>query len=210
MRVAIDFSINSTAIVVDDSGVRRHLVVLPELGKGAKFKAHRILEPCVDFVEYGALARSDSYSDREADKLRDAQRMSAAIVDSLSGMGEPELVTFEGFSFASKGASFIDLIVFNSFAKKAVMDAFRCKVAVVAPGTVKLRYAGSGVARKPEMYDAFLRRSDGVIRSAMYDAVGDYHPDMKVPKPVDDVVDAIAIADIVAGLCPAPDKKKRR
>ena len=108
-------------------------------------------------------------------------------------------VTFEGFSYASKGSSFIDLIVFNSFAKKAIIDRFGCRIAVLAPGTIKKRYSGKGNSRKPEMYQAFLERESGPLRDAVYGLVGDYSADMKIPKPIDDLVDAVAIAGIVSG-----------
>lgn len=192
--VSIDFSITSTAMVIDRRGELLHFVFVPAVDKTSKFKVHRALEGLVEVVEYGAKpVTADEYALRDAEKLAGAQRLSAAIVGVIARECTGPRVVFEGFSFASKGASFIDLIVYNSFAKKAIMDRFGQCVSVLAPGTIKSRYSGKGNNKKPEMYEAFLRREAGPLRDAILSVVGPYSPAMKLPKPVDDLVDAVAI-----------------
>ena len=198
-RVSIDFSMTSTAMVVEVGGHRSHHIFVPEMGKGAKYKGHRAIEHLVEIHAYGTSGRGAAFSDREADKLEDAQRLSAMVADTIARTCVDPRVTFEGFSYASKGSSFLDLVVFNSFCKKAIMDRFGCRIAVLAPGTIKKQYSGKGNNRKPEMYQAFLERESGPLRDAVYALVGDYSPDMKLPKPIDDLVDAVAIAGIVSG-----------
>lgn len=192
--VSIDFSINSTAMVIDRRGELLYFVFVPCMDKSAKFKAHRALAGVVEVVEYGSRgATASAYAEKDAEKLAGAQRLSADVVRVIARECESPRVVFEGFSFASKGASFIDLIVYNSFAKKAIMDRFGACVSVLAPGTIKSRYSGKGNNKKPEMYEAFLRRESGALRDAILAVAGPYRPDMKLPKPVDDLVDAVAI-----------------
>jgi hypothetical protein len=198
-RVSIDFSMTSTAMVVDVDGVLTHHIFVPEIDKGAKYKGHRAIEHLVEILVYGTSGRGAAFSDREADKLEDAQRLSCMVADVIARRCTDPKVTFEGFSYASKGSSFIDLIVFNSFAKKAIIDRFGCRIAVLAPGTIKKGYSGKGNSRKPEMYQAFLARESGPLRDAVFGLVGEYSPDMKVIKPIDDLVDAVAIATIGSG-----------
>lgn len=185
-------------MVIDRRGELLHVVFVPEMDRSAKFKAHRALLGLVEVVEYGSKSIvADTYAAKDSEKLAGAQRLSAALVRVIERECTSPRVVFEGFSFASKGASFIDLIVYNSFAKKAIMDRFGPCVSVLAPGTIKARYSGKGNSKKPEMYEAFLRRESGPLRDAVLSAVGPYSPTMKLPKPVDDLVDAVAINAVV-------------
>lgn len=199
MRAAIDFSITSTALVLRGPDGDRCYSFVPELKKGKPFAVHRTLADAgvLEVIEYGGRSRPTGYSEREIENHRAAARLAEKVADVVADAGA-ERVAFEGFSYASKGASFIDLIVFNSFCKAQIMRLTGLDVEVYSPGAIKAHYSGKGNTRKPEMYASFLDREQGAFRDAVLDAVGPYGgPDMKLPKPVDDLVDAHAIASLM-------------
>lgn len=194
MLVAIDFSMTSTAMAAIVNGERLLWSFVPELTASKKFDLHRAVAPHVKVVCYGGRVESSDYSEGEGQKLMAASRLAECIANEIAAVGGCTRAVFEGFSFGSKGSSFIDLIVYNTVCKKELLDRFGCAVSVMAPSTIKKRYTGSGRSRKPEMYLKFIAEDTPFSRMANA-AIGPYAETMKVPKPVEDVVDAIAILE---------------
>ena len=197
MIVSIDFSINSTAMMITNNGGSKYFSFIPAY-KGIKpFLVHRALseQELLTVIEYGPRERPKDYTEREIANHQAAERLANAVADQIEAMldGTEIEVGFEGFSYGSKGASFIDLIVFNTFCKKEIMNRFGCDVSVYSPSAIKRAYTDKGNSRKPEMYRSFLGTESGEFRDAVYALVGDYSEDMKVPKPIDDIVDSVAI-----------------
>jgi hypothetical protein len=206
--VAVDFSMSSTAVSVRKDNTITIFSFVPNYDpKLSKFRLHGSLAPHVQVIGYERAEKVDGYSENEAIKLGNAQNLAKAIVMAIRSTGvlKPR-VAFEGFSFGSRGSSFIDLIVFNTFAKKQIMDHFFCPIEVISPATIKRHFSGKGNATKSEMFQAFLERPSS-FRDHVSSLVGPLAPEKDPPKPIDDVVDSLAILGWMSGEEPKAQEK---
>jgi len=210
--VAIDFSISSTAMSIRKDGVDYHFSFVPNYDQtSSKFKVHRQLDPLVKIVSYEKAEKVEGYSEGELVKLQNAQNLAKAICAEITGAGalKPR-VAFEGFSFGSRGSSFIDLIVFNTFAKKHIMDTYFCPIEVGSPATIKKHFCGKGNATKAEMFSRFAQ-VPGHLRDLIVSVIGEIDPEKEPPKPIDDIVDSVAILNWMSGAPPcAPQAQARK
>lgn len=204
--VGIDFSLNSPSVCVSDGSFIDFISLFNTEGCEwkrekplKKFQHHNALDGVVRLVPYQrgkaeAKAKGSGYSEEQVVKTRDADMLAALIVEEiLRYMSGDSVVALEGFAYASKGASFIDLIMFNSFLRKSVADAFGPeRLLVIAPTEAK-KHAGKGNADKEYMIGAFVanRDSDPILPTTpLYSYIANISPDWKNIKPLDDLVDA--------------------
>ena len=106
---------------------------------------------------------------------------------------------FEGFSFGSKGNSFIDLIEFNSMLRHAlVMATSPENIHVISPSDNKKIFSGKGNADKSLMLSAFLEK-EHVSEPGLKDYVSKnlsnlyVEKDNSIKKPIDDIIDSYAL-----------------
>ena len=199
--IAIDFSINSTAICVQHNNKLDWYNIVSNLNLERKpFIVHKELAESSDNVHIIGYERNKpkdlDYSDEQSFKISNADLHSDIIISALeshiSGFGT--IITFEGYSYGSKGNSFIDLIAYNTFLKTKIMMECHNGIQVVAPKSVKKHFTGNGNAGKPMMVNSFRDRTDTILKN---DPVHNYISSLdfgdNVPKPIDDLVDAFAI-----------------
>ena len=196
--IGIDFSINSTAVVIKDGKDSILFSVVPNYIKGrAAFKAHDSLSEFINIISYEKTETVKNPMLDQSIKLKNADRLSNAIMYRLSYYETVDEIRIEGFSYASKGNSFIDLIMFNSFLKLKLIQKFGHVISVVPPKTLKKKFTGNGNATKCDMIRSFVEDKKTPFKSALIDmgfiqAEGEF----KVPKPIDDIVDAIGLTTI--------------
>ena len=205
-HIGIDFSINSPGCcILTDEGY----TFISFFNYGGRSFEKKILkafelhfslkeEGIIDSIAYDRGPRTKDFLIREREKMIDATNLSNIIIEYIQENFDSEEyeVYLEGFSYGSKGNSFIDLIQYNSFLRKGLVNwVGEKKISVYQPSTVK-KTAGKGNANKHYMIKAF---QDNVLEDKLLEKTAiwqwmqgkDYST--KIPKPLDDIVDAYFI-----------------
>jgi hypothetical protein len=202
MIIGIDFSINSTAITLrNDKGiVMMSFVPNYESGKSA-WKAHDALRSVIQIHSYKKDGSSKDSTEDQRIKLRNADRLSTLIINSIGeqNLQKAKRINIEGFSYASKGNAFIDLITYNTFLKSKLYAIVGDRIYVVPPKTLKKRYTGNGNATKCDMLRSYLEKNDNQLCTLIREVVTIREGEFPIPKPIDDLVDSIALSEIETG-----------
>lgn len=197
--IGIDFSINSTALTIRRDDEFLLFSFVPNLKRGrSAFKTHEFLEPELEIISYEKENSSkDSFDDQQI-KLKNAHNLSDKIIQKIEEFTSDDIeeVRIEGFSYASKGNSFIDLIVFNTFLKVKIIQRWGHIIRVVPPKTLKKIYTGNGNASKCDMIRHFDRESTLTISKKIRDLDMIREEDFTVLKPIDDLVDSVGLVSI--------------
>lgn len=213
LLVGIDFSLNSPSITIKyvfeneehyqfcsffNTDGREWLM------KDIKaFKNHKALNNNTDvyMMPYERKITASDYTEKESQKIADAQQLSQLIVNYIkSFINETNLkltnikVAIEGFSYGSKGAAYNDLIMYNSFLRKELLTLTSANnIFVFSPKHAK-KLAGNGNADKIYMINAFVENKlkDSLIeKTDLFKYCSSL--DMKNLKPVDDLIDSYFI-----------------
>lgn len=199
IQVGIDFSINSTAVVINKNKEFKFFSFVPNYKPSAKaFSTHEKISEYVEIISYAKLGNDKNPIQEQINKLTNAEDLSEKIMQILEkwidGVVEFRI---EGFSYGSSGSSFIDLIVYNTFLKAKLVKRYGVKsIKVVPPKTNKKLYTGNGNANKCDMVRKFGKEE--IILSKFlvengYVQEGNY----QVDKPVDDLADSFALSVIL-------------
>lgn len=192
-HVGIDLSITSTAITIIRGPQRSMFSIVPNYEEGrSSFRVHEALAPHVKILSYERAPRTkENYVLDQSMMIASAQRMSELIASI--DFGREPIINIEGFSFASSGASFIDLIMYNSFTRKALFAKYGDAIRIQSPATVKKSFHGKGNASKVDMVRTFCESEDEL--APLFNDQIDWTKDKpSIPKPIDDLVDSYALA----------------
>ena len=200
MIIGIDFSINSTALAIKiDEKISLYSFVPNYKESKAAFKTHDFLKGNVTTIGYTKEASSKDSIEDQCIKLRNADNLSIEIINLLDTVNTDLIkeIRIEGFSYASKGNSFIDLITYNTFLKVKLIQKFGHIIKVVPPKTLKKAYTGNGNASKCDMMRHFM----SIDKSKFQKKIEDLNfikeeGEFNIPKPLDDLVDAIGLTSI--------------
>jgi hypothetical protein len=201
MKIGIDFSINSTAItIIKDRSMHLFSFVpnyRPEL-KG--FKTHVEISDLVTITSYQKAANTKDPIKDQAIKLKNADDLSNQIIETIAPYidAQPD-IRIEGFSFGSKGNSFIDLVSYNTFLKVKLIQRWGHCISIVPPKSLKKLYTTNGNASKCDMVRNFINQSDSVFRNKLVELNLNVEGEFVIPKPVDDLIDSIALAEVLLG-----------
>lgn len=200
MKIGIDFSINSTAVTIKkDDGNLVLLSFVPNYRPELKaFQTHVAIS---DFVEIHTYTKGSNTKDPILDqsiKLQNADHLSDSIISAIEKHieGNPQIY-IEGFSFGSKGNSFIDLITFNTFLKVKMIQKWGHCISVISPKSLKKMYTGNGNAGKCDMLKTYIQNSSSPFRNKLVEIGLDREGEFTIPKPVDDLIDSIALVEWV-------------
>jgi len=212
MKVGIDFSLNSPAMTIQyDSGMYRFFSFFnygnnnfwerSENGKIQKaFSIHKELDDldCAEVHPYNRGVSSKEFLNREREKLVDANMISDLIIYILKEeiVSDDYHISLEGFSYGSKGNSFIDMIQYNTFLRHKLLKEFDInKISFYQPSHVK-KLAGKGNANKFYMIKAFqddVLNDKDLRNTKLWNWIKSKDYSEKIPKPVDDIVDSYFI-----------------
>jgi len=210
IRIGIDFSLNSPGACVETNDGQYHFITFFNYGnriwdeEGRKIpKAFSVHKELMDSnallgFPYNRQVTSKEFLPRERQKLEDAGNISSLMVGIFSTLFEGDKVSvgLEGFSYGSKGNSFIDIIQYNTFLRKALIDKYSIEnLSVYQPSHVK-KLAGKGNANKHYMAEAFQNDvlNDKSLRNTkLWKWCQGKDFSTKIPKPIDDIVDAYFI-----------------
>lgn len=197
ITAAIDFSMNSPAVFLSDGTFHSFTSLFNSEGRtwddGRKrkaFEGHVRIAPCVRLAPYTRLETNGmDYVESQRAKLDDACHLAALVMSYLPD--SVEKVVLEGFSFNSKGSSYIDLVMYNSFLRKALTERFGTEnIVIVSPAEVKKFATGKGNATKERMVEAFVESADLRLSATSFHALLREDKELRGMKPVDDLVDA--------------------
>jgi hypothetical protein len=207
MKIGIDFSINSTAVSVI-KGNSIHLFSFvpnyrPEL---SAYKIHRALGELITVISYDKAVNTKDPIRDQAIKLENADNLSNKIIEAISPLIDEEVdVRIEGFSFGSKGNSFIDLVTYNTFLKVKIIQKWGHCISVIPPKSLKKLYTGNGNASKCDMVRSFIEKSDSAFRNKLVELEYNKEGEFVIGKPVDDLVDSLALAEVLlVSTCMSP------
>jgi Holliday junction resolvasome RuvABC endonuclease subunit len=119
-------------------------------------------------------------------------------VDTFTYLGITQVdeIRIEGFSYMSKGNSFIDLITYNTYLKVKLIQKFGHCIKVVPPKTLKKAYTGNGNATKCDMMRKYIEDNNNKITEKIKELGFIKEVEFNIPKPLDDIIDAIALTSI--------------
>jgi len=208
-RIGIDFSLNSPATCIRNSKGDYIFIsffnfgdrIWDDIKKMPKaFQVHQELiesETILGFPYYRDV-KADSFLIREREKLEDCKSIANLIVNALvSFFGVSNThVSLEGFSYGSTGNSFIDIVQYNSFLRSLLLDAYgSSNISIFQPSHVK-KTAGKGNANKHYMIKAFqddVFNDKDLRNTKLWKYVQGKDFSIKIPKPLDDLVDSYFI-----------------
>jgi len=202
--IGIDFSLNSPGICIKDQNNEYTFISFyndrgrdPSKPTLKAFKVHEELLNLNAIIvsTYNRIVSSKIFLNRERQKIVDATQIANSIVSFISNLYPDEdiMISLEGFSYGSKGNSFIDMVQYNSFLRYQLAENFGANsIYVFQPSHVK-KIAGKGNANKHYMVKAF---QDDVFNDKMLRKTklwkwckgNDYSE--KIPKPIDDLCDS--------------------
>jgi len=195
MIIGIDFSINSTAVSINEGGNLTLFSFVPNFQSGkAAFRTHDAIREIVTVVSYNKEPNTKNSLEDQRIKIRNANDLSDQIISHIRPyLEEAEFINIEGFSFGSKGNSFIDLISYNTFLKVKLLQIVGEKIWVIPPKSIKKLYTGNGNASKCMMVTRFME-DDSSLRNKIIELGFVHEGEYPVPKPIDDIVDAVALS----------------
>ena len=138
INIGIDFSLNSPGACIETSEGQYKFITFFNYGnriwdeEGKKipkaFSVHKELmdDNAILGFPYTRDVTSKDFLPRERQKLYDAGNISSLMVNVFSTMFDDDEVSvaLEGFSYGSKGNSFIDIIQYNTFLRKELIDKY--------------------------------------------------------------------------------------
>lgn len=213
IKIGIDFSINSPSMMWSRDGGEYHFVsFFNDEGKDWRnskaktFRYHNILfeNNIVEMIPYTRLAIPKEYKMEQKTKMADATRLSLIIINKIKSIvndGEEVKIGLEGFSFNSKGASYIDLIMYNCFLRERIVETFGPdSLVIVSPTEGKKNFSGKGNANKEKMIGAFIENHINdlnIYDTELWKYCSDNELDYNNIKPIDDLVDSCGIFESI-------------
>lgn len=204
MHIGIDFSINSPGVCIRHKDRLQFISFYNDQGKFPKkdpksYATHREISSLagVQVVHFNRRAKHQDYSIDQSQKIEDSHLLALLISSHLPKKAP---VGLEGYSYGSKGNSFIDLIAFNSVLRNRLwLDGH--SITVFTPSQVKTT-AGKGNLNKQGMFQAFVdnRSEDPLLEGSELWRWCCERRDLvsgEIPKPIDDLVDAYWISRLL-------------
>jgi hypothetical protein len=209
--VSVDFSLNSPGIAVyNDKSKQYHFIsyIKPKTGTKAEQKLQEEISLLKDvtLVHQPDFTNNEEFSSAELAKVKRYDRMADDIINLIlqnSFDGDGFTIAFEGTSYGSKMGTnnMIDMAAGAAILKLKMLKTLKPDdILTVAPTTIK-KYAGKGNMNKLQLFDAFQRNSveDPILaQSPLYNQIKGLEIGKKIPKPLDDLIDAYFLVAYVS------------
>tara|TARA_B110000259_G_scaffold54989_1_gene64771 strand:- start:4181 stop:4831 length:651 start_codon:yes stop_codon:yes gene_type:complete len=209
--IAVDFSLNSPGICLyNDKGKKYHFISYMKPGTGTKAE-QRLQEELsllgdVTLVDQPNFTNNESFSSAELLKVKRYDKMADDIINLIlqnSFDGDGFTIAFEGTSYGSKMGTnnMIDMAAGAAILKLKLLKTLHPEdILTVAPTTIK-KFAGKGNMNKLQLFESFQKNvnEDPILaKSPLWKIVKDLEVGKKIPKPLDDLVDAYFLVAFVA------------
>lgn len=219
--VGIDFSINSPALCHYSNHKYRFVSFSNTQGRDftqkvpKAYSVHSELSEAgwLEWIQYNRRRKHEDYTVDQFQKIEDAHCLAQQITECIYDMSwdaDKIHIGIEGYSYGSKGNSFIDLVAFNSTLRNAlyqklVLTREADAIKVFTPSQIK-RHAGKGNANKLLMWEYFLKdvRDDCELRETELWKWCLKKPEkingkgeVELEKPLDDLVDSFFVVSLL-------------
>ena len=209
--LAVDFSLNSPGICIyNDKSKKYHFVSYMKPGTGTKaeqkLQEELSLLADVTLINQPDFTNTETFSSAELLKVKRYDKMADDIINLVlqnSFEGDGFTIAFEGTSYGSNGGTnnMIDMAAGAAILKLKLLKTINPDdIKTVAPTTIK-KFAGKGNMNKLQLFDCFQRNvnEDPILaKSPLWKIVKDLEVGKKIPKPIDDLVDAYFLAAYVS------------
>jgi hypothetical protein len=209
--LAVDFSLNSPGICIyNDKSKKYHFVSYMKPGTGTKaeqkLQEELSLLADVTLINQPDFTNTETFSSAELLKVKRYDKMADDIINLVlqnSFEGDGFTIAFEGTSYGSNGGTnnMIDMAAGAAILKLKLLKTLNPDdIKTVAPTTIK-KFAGKGNMNKLQLFDCFQRNvnEDPILaKSPLWKIVKDLEVGKKIPKPIDDLVDAYFLAAYVS------------
>ena len=200
--VTIDFSLNSPGICIFSKGKYHFIGYLkPNTGTKAEQKLQEELNILGDtqISHQPDWTNNEAYSKSEMIKIQRHTQTANDIINMIIEIAGDEshfVIAFEGSSYGSSSGTnnIIDMAAGAAILKMELMSRLKVQdMMTIAPSTIK-KHAGKGNMKKDELWAKFLDNvlNDSVLEtsSLLGFCKSNIGETKKVPKPLDDLVDA--------------------
>lgn len=210
--LAVDFSLNSPGICIyNDKSKRYHFISYLKPGSGTKkdliLQEEMSMLKDVTLISQPDFSKEESeYSSVELAKIKRYDRMADDIINLIlqeSFVGDSFTIAFEGTSYGSKMGTnnVIDMAAGAAILKLKLLKTLQPEdLMTVAPTSIK-KFAGKGNMNKSQLFEVFFNNGIGdenLEKSPLYAWIKDQDFGKKIPKPVDDLVDAFFLAAMIS------------
>lgn len=210
--LAVDFSINSPGICLyNDKSKRYHFISYMKPGTGTK-KDQKLQEEMSQLRDVTLVSQPDfkkkeeEFSSVELAKIKRYDRMADDIINLIlqeSFDGDGFTIAFEGTSYGSKIGTnnMIDMAAGAAILKLKLLKTLKPEdLMTIAPTSIK-KFAGKGNMNKSQLFEVFFNNGIGdenLGKSPFYMWIKDQDFGKKIPKPIDDIVDAFFLAAMIS------------
>ena len=209
--LAVDFSLNSPGICLyNDKSKKYHFVsyIKPNTGTKAELKLQEELALLDDvtLVDQPNFTNNETFSSAELLKVKRYDRMADDIINLVlqnSFKGDSFTIAFEGTSYGSKMGTnnVIDMAAGAAILKLKLLKTLSPEDILTVPPTTIKKYAGKGNMNKFQLFEAFQKNvnEDPILaKSPLYNVVKNLEVGKKIPKPLDDLVDAYFLVAFIS------------
>jgi len=209
--LAVDFSLNSPGVCLyNDKSKKYHFISYMKPGTGTK-KDQKLQEEMsllkdVTLVSQPDFSKEEEFSSVELAKIKRYDRMADDIINLVlqeSFKGDGFTIAFEGTSYGSKMGTnnMIDMAAGAAILKLKLLKTLMPEdLMTVAPTTIK-KFAGKGNMNKSQLFEVFFNNGIGdenLEKSPFYEWIKSQDFGKKIPKPIDDLVDAFFLAAMIS------------
>ena len=210
--LAVDFSLNSPGICIfNTESNTHHYISYVKPGLGTK-KEQKLQEDISLLSDVTLVYQPDwkttfgDYSKNELAKVRRYMATADQIINIILGITKTKndyIIAFEGTSYGSKMGTnnIIDMAAGAAILKEQMISQLHVKdILTVAPTTIK-KFAGKGNMNKLQLFEAYQQNvnDDPILaQSPLHSMIKDLEIGKKIPKPLDDLVDAYFLVTYVS------------
>ena len=209
--LAIDFSLNSPGVCIyNDKSKKYHFIAYMKPGTGTK-KDRKLQEEIsllkdVTLIYQPDFTNDEQYSSAELLKIKRYDRMADDIINLVlqdSYDGDGFMIAFEGTSYGSKMGTnnMIDMAAGAAILKLKLLKTLKPEdIQTIAPTSIK-KFAGKGNMNKLQLFEAFVENKIGdknLEKSPLFKWILGEDFGSKIPKPLDDLVDAFFLAAMIS------------
>lgn len=198
---SIDFSLISPAITNYNSTTQSYsftsFTSVPSIHSyetSTLFHTHRDIQPYITIIPYVRSIDKTNYQTTEESKVLDAVSLSNLIIHKINEF-HPDIVSIEGYSFASHSASYIDLVSYQSILRSQIKK-YGYPLCVISPTQGKMALSGKGNADKMMQINSFIEDKPNIPyieENSFWQFLQNYKINEKKVKPIDDIVDSVGI-----------------
>lgn len=194
-QIGIDFSLTSPAMTIIDDEIRFFSFTRGYKEKSKTFNVHTNLKNTntCEIINFDTFEPNGDYSKLELSKSKHANYLADLIIKTLLENVKTDFykIGIEGFSYNSKGQSFIDLILYNSVLRNKILQ-LDCDFHIIAPTFIKKNATSKGNANKEKMLESFIKDENNKLTDFIIS--NSINTLEKVVKPIDDVIDSFYIS----------------